>query len=657
MKISFRLLLLSLVMLGVQPSYAAIFTVTNVNPSGPGSLLDQVAAANSNAGPDEIHFDIAGVGPHSVQLPQTLDITEALLIDGLSQPGASGPNNLVTIDVNGHTGFNLEASNVEISGLKFIDEIGSNKMIQMVWTNEGYSYRDISINNNFFEGGFATFVSFQSGSLQNIEFVDNVIGTKHLDDSKSLKVELGSLNGFPPASIDSLLIARNVIQINSGDYLTGLTLNLNGEGNPPTARHIIIEENVFNCELGGTVNPSISVSAGGETAKSGKISEVLIVRNILNSMHLGGSHYGISLIANSGNGGNGIIEDVEIGYNEFLNTNSGIAVTTSGGNLNAAKINNVKITGNLLNDVGGAGILIRGENDGLAKEMQHYLIDNNVVSGGQLDKIMLFLENAAGGTGGGASEYQDFRIVRNVLSYGHFVGVSVINRNGAFRVLAPSIHGVLISENSITNNLQGGISIGDNRDCDLPVPIIKAVLDEVDSYTVTGVLRDGVPNTDYKLEFFIDSQLYEFGFGEGERFVGSTTISLDSAGRGGFRYELNEDLRSSYVSLNATNLTTMNTGCMSKAEHFVEFEIPTVSEPEEPIFNVFPNPTTNGIVSFTYPPSNLLGISLYAMDGRIADKKHINGQQIDLSENKAGVYVLKITTSIGSFIRKIVFIP
>ncbi len=70
--------------------HSATFTVTNTGDAGPGSLRHAILDANGTPGFDTIAFDIPGAGVHTITpataLPQ---ISEAVLLDGYSQPGAS----------------------------------------------------------------------------------------------------------------------------------------------------------------------------------------------------------------------------------------------------------------------------------------------------------------------------------------------------------------------------------------------------------------------------------------------------------------------------------------------------------------------------------------------------------------------------------------
>ena len=81
-----------------------VFTVLNTNDSGPDSLRQAIVSAEAtpNVGgvPDRIEFNIPGNGVHTIQTTTTLPtITQAVTIDGYTQPGAS-PNTLTVGDSN-----------------------------------------------------------------------------------------------------------------------------------------------------------------------------------------------------------------------------------------------------------------------------------------------------------------------------------------------------------------------------------------------------------------------------------------------------------------------------------------------------------------------------------------------------------------------------
>ena len=82
--------LVGLILLAAVPAAAATFTVTNTADAGAGSLRQAILNANSSFGPDDIAFAIPAPGVQTITLASGLPpITEALYLDGFTQPGAS----------------------------------------------------------------------------------------------------------------------------------------------------------------------------------------------------------------------------------------------------------------------------------------------------------------------------------------------------------------------------------------------------------------------------------------------------------------------------------------------------------------------------------------------------------------------------------------
>lgn len=76
---------------------AATYMVTNTNAAGNGSLDWAITQANANPGNDNIHFNIPGGGPHTIQPPgiglQALWDQSGVTIDGYTEPGAQANTN------------------------------------------------------------------------------------------------------------------------------------------------------------------------------------------------------------------------------------------------------------------------------------------------------------------------------------------------------------------------------------------------------------------------------------------------------------------------------------------------------------------------------------------------------------------------------------
>ena len=68
---------------------------------------------------------------------------------------------------------------------------------------------------------------------------------------------------------------------------------------------------------------------------------------------------------------------------------------------------------------------------------------------------------------------------------------------------------------------------------------------------------------------------------------------------------------------------------------------------EQPVINVFPNPTSGLVYIETKIPDNLIHVSVFAMNGQEIIKQSLNGQtaMIDLIAYSNGLYLVKITSS------------
>jgi hypothetical protein len=112
---------------------AANFTVTNTNATGPGSLSQAISNANALPGSDRIVFNIPGTALQKIDVSTSFlpPITDALTIDGYTQPGAKantlaiGSNAVLLIQIDGGSnaqpslvvGISIAAADCTIRGL------------------------------------------------------------------------------------------------------------------------------------------------------------------------------------------------------------------------------------------------------------------------------------------------------------------------------------------------------------------------------------------------------------------------------------------------------------------------------------------------------------------------------------------------------------
>ena len=97
----------------------ATFTVADNGDAGVGTLRQAILDANAAAGMDAIEFNIPGGGTQTISVASPLpDITDPVVIDGYTQPGASPNTNPVTQPFNGILTIELDGTGVGATGLR-----------------------------------------------------------------------------------------------------------------------------------------------------------------------------------------------------------------------------------------------------------------------------------------------------------------------------------------------------------------------------------------------------------------------------------------------------------------------------------------------------------------------------------------------------------
>ncbi|MEY2519257.1 MAG: large repetitive protein [Verrucomicrobiota bacterium] len=202
---------------------AADFTVTNTNNYGPGSLYQAITDANNTPGADRILFNIPGSGVQKIDVSKNLlpTISESLVIDGYSQPGAKpntltvGDNAVILIQVDGGGGFVSPCQGFVFSG-----------------STSKYVVRGLSIT------GFCT--ALNAGVVDSAVVAGNFIGV--LPDGETARpngngvMTVTQLGGIDPAS-------RNVISGNNTGFWGA---------SPDTPIATVVEGNYVGTNASGT---------------------------------------------------------------------------------------------------------------------------------------------------------------------------------------------------------------------------------------------------------------------------------------------------------------------------------------------------------------------------------------------------------------------
>jgi hypothetical protein len=228
-------LLAALVVAGIMlmglsgPAHASTtFTVTNTFDPGNGicdascTLNEAIDAANStpnSGGPDLIRFNIPGTGVKTISPDSELPaITEAVTIDGYSQPGSSpntlakGTNAKLMIELVGtdagsfDDGLNIPASNVVISGL-VINRWATNG----ISTENSNSTTGIRIEGNFIGTDPSGTLDLGNGRGIRIEDTSNTIVGGEAPEARNLVSGNGPTSGVSISLSSGVQVQGNLI--------------------------------------------------------------------------------------------------------------------------------------------------------------------------------------------------------------------------------------------------------------------------------------------------------------------------------------------------------------------------------------------------------------------------------------------------------------
>ncbi len=490
---------------------AATFTVSNTNAAGAGSLQQAILDANASSGADLIHFNIASGGLTIAPTNALPIITEPVTIDGSTQPGfVSAP----IIELNG------AGAGAAVDGLKVNT---SNSVIRALVINRflGDGIEITNGANNTVEGCYLGLnlagLTDQGNTLNGILITNAANNT---------------IGGLTAAS-------RNYISGNNqngvvigGDFATNNVLFGN-----------LIGLNVSNADLGNSAD-GVRVQ-GPANLIGGSASGA---RNIIS----GNNSEGIVIIAAGSNSivrGNFIGTD-STGALDRGNSSDGIWVGVSGviiGGNNPGE-------GNLISGNAGDGIELNGLT-AINNVVLGNIIGANAAGTSGLPNASGILittssrSNIVGGLTAGAANLIAFN-----TGDGIGVAAAAANTNNTFRGNA------IFSNGNLGIDLgTAGISANDSNDADTGAnqmqnfPVLSAATNTVSGTVIVGTLNSR-PSTTYEIEFYSNIQPNPLGSGEGQTYLGATTINTDGSGNGSFSVSFPVvALAGRYISATATD--------------------------------------------------------------------------------------------------------
>jgi len=630
------------------------------------SLREAITFANSNPGTDTITFRIPGSGVHTIRPTSALPtITDPVIIDGYSQPGASpntlsvGDNAVLLIQLSGASapagtdGLHITAGNSTVRGLVIngfkvlvgnqdqgngivLDTMGGDVLQgNFIGTDPSGTAAvanaiDVLVGhsaNNLIGGdtpaarnviaaadriGISLGISFGSGSGTTGNSVQgNYIGT---DVTGNVALASGGAsavfdNGANNTIGGTSAGARNVIAV-SGNNGESLTLDVGGTGNVVEGNFIGTNATGTAALGGGIEDDGVNDTIGGTSAAARNLisgDPVFGVLTVTGSVVIEGNFIGTDVTGTAALG-NKIGVEVDGGSPTIGGTAAGAGNVISG-NLAAGieVINGALVQGNFIGTDASGTKPLGNRGAGIL----------GTGFGGS---------NTIGGTAAGAG---------NTIAFNGAAGVGLDPTAGTGNaILANSIFGNAKLGIDLGNtgvplaNTPGGPHSGPNHDQNFPV--LSSVLPAGSGTAITGTLNSTANHT-FRIELFDNNAPDPSGFGQGQRFLGFVNVTTDTSGNASFSFT--GTTAAAIVSATATDTTTNDTSEFSQVS-VNPLIVTTAADETNPNDNLISlreaitfansNPGTDTI-TFRIPGSGVQTITLASALPAITDSVIIDG--------------------------------
>jgi conserved repeat domain len=489
------------------------FTVTNTNDSGSGSLRQAIISANQNSGADAISFNIPGSGTQTINLLSALPlITGTVTIDGTTQnPSATTP----PIELNGTNaggetvGINLAASSSVIRGLVI----------------------------NRFDG---TAISLSGSSHVEGCYIGTDAAGSAAQGNGEQGVSISSISNCTVGGTTAA--ARNVISGSSGN---GVLILGPSAGN-------LVQGNYIGTNATGTA----------DLGNAGDGVEMVSGDNTVTNCTIGGTAAGAGNLI-SGNNGSGV-QFFGVGTGNLIQGNL-IGTNASGTQAVGNLLNGVVITDATSTTVGGsvatAKNVISG-NGGDGVRINDMTATNNAVKGNLIgtrsdgttalpnvgDGIIVLNSASSNQIGGAAGE-------GNVIAFNSGAGVRIDSGTGnailTNAITANQGLGIDLSLVGVTPNDLGDGDSGANNLQNFPV--LQTANSAGGGSMVQGTLNSTASAT-FTIQFFANDVCDPSGNGEGQLFLGSTSVTTNASGNVTFNATLaGAATTGQFVTATATN--------------------------------------------------------------------------------------------------------
>ena len=501
--------------------HAATFVVNSTGDAGDASagngtcatagsvctLRAAIQEANALAGPDTINFSI-GTGPQTIAPATDLTaITTQLTIDGTTQP-APGTTPRITIDGTNTRTLGLDvnmttgALPATIRGLEITRFTTAG--IKATLFSDTLTVESCYVTDN---GGDGMWIITSDLGGSQLKVGNDTGGGNVISGNADMALDLFD-NGGAGAKLGTFTVQGNIIGL-APDGMTAM---------PNVSGGIRTNLQFGNLTIGGSPAARNVISGNGG---SGYITQGFLQADnfIFSDNYVGVAQDGITPRGNNGTGAILVARQYTVDSNIFA-ANTGAGVTFATCNLPSSMTANrvgVALDGSAQGN-GGSGISVS------------LATGSRIFIGGAGADQNIIMNNGAGGvrvSGSGLAE-----IAENSIHNNTGLGIDL----GAAGVV--DANDPLDADTSSGNNLQNH-------------PDILSAIRSGGTTTILGSLSSAASAT-YTIRFFASPSADPTGFGEGETYLGSVSITTNALGNGSFNLTTTGALVGSFVTATAT---------------------------------------------------------------------------------------------------------
>jgi parallel beta-helix repeat protein len=500
----------------------------------------------------ELNGSSAGSGANGLSITGGNSTVHGLVIDQFGQNGiylSGGGGDLIVgnyigTDVsgtvskgNGNDGIRIESSGNTVGGVTTTPETGAGNVIS---GNKGNASGNLNAaggisistaNNNVVEGNLIGTNAAGTGALGNSGFGVIVLGTStgnNIGGTGTTARNVVSANGRSGIGIALGATGNSVMGNYIGTDITGKYAIGNASNG------VLVTQN----SNGNTIDNNV-VSGNGVSVAAAGVNIINSNNNVVQGNFIGTDSTGTTSTGTDNNS-LGNVPIGGFGAGVAIQSNPGVTATGNkiGGTTTAAQ--------NIIAGNREAGVWFNGAG------VQNNLLQGNIISGNTGNGVQL--TPVTGNSGGGSNN----TITGNVISGNSLNGIMLTDT---------STTGNRLTGNSIYNNSGPGINLGGGA-TPLPndtqghtgpnnfqdFPMLSSAASSSTDTSITGIFTEGAePNTTITLEFYATPAADHSGYGQGETYLGSRTISTNASGSATFNADFAISTAGQYISATATD--------------------------------------------------------------------------------------------------------